>query len=299
MSSSATPASRPGHRTAKPRVGRSGASTARRRTRRWAAAGAVLGGMVSLIVFAPASWLATALAKASQGHVLLAETQGSVWSGSGVLVLAGGADSRDAARLPDRLEWQLRPRWDGLLLEARQPCCIRDTLSLALRPGLGRFTIALADASSPAATPAEAPWQARWPAALLAGLGTPWNTLQPAGSLRLASAGFAMEWAQGRWRQSGRLQLELLELSSRVANVAPLGSYRLTLAAEPGQEGVSSLQLQTLAGALQLSGQGSLSAGRARFNGVAQAAPEHQAGLDNLLNIIGRRDGSRSLISIG
>ena len=286
----------PGRRQGK-QAGSGGAPAGRRRTRRWAVAGAVLGGAVSLLAFAPASWLAGGLASASRGHVLLADTQGSIWSGSGVLVLTGGADSRDAARLPDRLEWRLRPSWDGFHIEARQPCCIRDTLNLALHPGLGRFTLVLADTSAAGAP--DAAWLARWPAGLLSGLGTPWNTLQPAGSLRLASQGFAVEWAQGRWRQRGSLQLELLDLSSRVSTVAPLGSYRLTLAAAPGQEGVSALQLQTLGGALQLSGQGSLSAGRARFSGEAQAAPDQQAGLDNLLNIIGRRHGSRSLISIG
>lgn len=286
-----TPGRQPGRRA----FGRGGAVPAQQRTRRWAVAGALLGGSAALLAFAPASWLAHGLASATRGHVLLAETQGSIWSGSGVLVLAGGADSRDAARLPDRLAWQLRPRWDGLIVEMRQPCCIPDALRLDLRPGLGRLTIALNDA----AAAADGALQGRWPAALLAGLGTPWNTLQPSGSLRLSSEGFALAWAEGRWRLAGRLQLELLDLGTRLAPIAPLGSYRLTLQTPPGQEGVPALQLQTLAGVLQLSGQGSLAAGRARFTGVAQAAPQQQAGLDNLLNIIGRRDGSRSLISIG
>jgi general secretion pathway protein N len=36
-----------------------------------------------------------------------------------------------------------------------------------------------------------------------------------------------------------------------------------------------------------------------RFRGDAHAAPGAEAALANLLNIIGRRDGARSVISIG
>jgi general secretion pathway protein N len=38
---------------------------------------------------------------------------------------------------------------------------------------------------------------------------------------------------------------------------------------------------------------------RLRFTGEASAAPEREAQLSNLLNIIGRRSGARSLISLG
>ena len=39
--------------------------------------------------------------------------------------------------------------------------------------------------------------------------------------------------------------------------------------------------------------------GRLRFSGEASASPEREAALANLLNIIGRRQGSRSVIQIG
>ena len=38
---------------------------------------------------------------------------------------------------------------------------------------------------------------------------------------------------------------------------------------------------------------------RLRFTGEASAAPEREAALSNLLNIIGRRNGARSIITIG
>jgi hypothetical protein len=50
---------------------------------------------------------------------------------------------------------------------------------------------------------------------------------------------------------------------------------------------------------LQLSGSGEWAAGRLRFRGQASAAPGFEAVLGNLLNIIGRRQGAVSLISIG
>jgi general secretion pathway protein N len=36
-----------------------------------------------------------------------------------------------------------------------------------------------------------------------------------------------------------------------------------------------------------------------QFNGEATSAAEHQSALSNLLNIIGRRDGARSVIKLG
>lgn len=267
------------------------AALAAPQARRWALLGALTGGLAALLAFAPASWMAHALADVSQGRLLLAETRGSIWSGSGVLVLTGGADSRDASRLPDRLEWTLGLQGLALQIQARQACCINGSLSLRIEPGLGRWRLDLLDNAGG--------WTARWPAAWMAGLGTPWNTLQLSGGVRMSSQGLQLEWAQGRWNQTGRLDLDFVNLASRVSPVAPLGSYRLTVAADPAAAGVSTLQMQTLDGALQITGQGTLSGGKARFNGSAQAAPGREAGLDNLLNIIGRREGGRSLISIG
>lgn len=257
---------------------------------RWSLGGALLGGLLALVMFAPASWLARAVDSASAGHLLITDARGSIWDGSGVLVLTGGADSRDASTLPGRLRWSMGTQGFGLLFKARQDCCINGEMQWLLRPGWGRFEAVLASSTD---------WLARWPAAWLAGLGTPWNTLQLGGSLRLSAREFRLEWVQGRWRQFGQLDLELLNLSSRVSTVEPLGSYRFSIIADPANTDVTQLKLITLDGALLLKGQGSLSGGRARFLGDASAAPGREAALNNLLNIIGRRQGARSVISIG
>ena len=269
-----------------------GGRAVRHRTpRRWSVAGALLGVLIALIVFAPASWLARALASATSEHLLIVDTRGSIWNGSGVLVLTGGAGSRDASALPGRLHWRMGMKGLGLQLAARQDCCINGDLLLGIKPGLGRLEVSV---------DTRADWLARLPAGLLSGLGTPWNTLQLGGSLRLSARELRLEWVQGRWRQFGELQLDLLNLSSRVSTVAPLGSYRFTVTADTANPGVSTLRLSTLEGALQLSGVGTLnSSGKSRFTGEAGAAPGREEALNNLLNIIGRRQGARSVLTIG
>ena len=259
--------------------------------RRWSIAGALIGLVGALILFAPASWLARSLASATGEHLLLVDTRGSIWNGSGVLVLTGGAGSRDASSLPGRLHWKMSLKGAGLQLAARQDCCINGELLLGIKPGLGRMQISI---------DSRADWLARLPASVLAGLGTPWNTLQLGGSLRLSAREFKLESVQGRWRQFGDLQFDLVNLSSRISTVAPLGSYCLDLAADPGNPGVSTLRLSTLEGALQLSGAGTVSpGGKSRFVGEAGAAPGREEALNNLLNIIGRRQGARSVLTIG
>ena len=257
--------------------------------RRWAIGGALAGALVAAIVYAPASWLAGALFQLSNERLLLADAQGSVWTGQAVLVLAGGPGSRDASALPGRLSWKLRPSWRGLKLRARQDCCLNGELKLELRPALSGFTLVL---------PARPDGLGRWPARWLDGLGTPFNTMQLGGTLQLATPGLTLQVVQGRARLSGSVDLTLQGISSRLSPLDQLGSYRLSVRGDEGGGGAQ-LSLQTLDGALRLAGDGQWTGARLRFRGQAEAAPGQEGALANLLNIIGRRKGALSVISIG
>ena len=249
----------------------------------WAAAGMVCGVALAVLLFAPARWLAAAVAGASQGQVLLADTRGTVWGGSAQLVLTGGAGSKDAVALPGRLRWELGPRWNGAAAAVLADCCMQRPVALRARARWGGVDLDVGDSVS------------RWPASLSTGLGTPWNTLQLEGELRLSTQGLSVEWIEGRPAVTGRAELVALRLASRLSTLRPMGSYRITL-----QGGTpATLRLETLDGSLQLSGSGEWVGSRLRFRGEATAAPDREAALANLLNIIGRRSGPRSLISIG
>jgi general secretion pathway protein N len=244
----------------------------------------------ALVAFAPAAWLARAVAIASGQRVLLADARGTVWSGSATAVLTGGPDSRDASALPGRLQWMLVWHGAGLELRARHACCLNGDVALQIRPGLGRFTLTLVPPSG---------WVGQWPTAVLGGLGTPWNTMQLGGAARLVSPGFKLESVQGRWIVDGRADMELVGVSSRLTTLDTLGSYRLSMSGDAANPGISQLSLSTQEGALQIVGNGTLGPAGLRFRGEARATPGEEPALSNLLNIIGRRDGARSVISIG
>lgn len=249
----------------------------------WAAAGALAGLLVALAVFAPASWLAAALQRASNSHVVLHDPRGTVWEGSAQLVLTAGPGSTDAAALPDRLAWSLRPRWDGLSLRLNAACCMSRPLEATVRWRPGRLHLHIGDSA------------AQWPASVLSGLGTPWNTLQFDGELHITSRALSVEWSAGRLAVDGQAELTAQNISSRLSTLRPMGSYRITL-----QGGAApTLRLHTLEGSLQLSGGGQWVGQRLQFQGEASAAADREAALSNLLNIIGRRSGPRSIITIG
>jgi len=99
----------------------------------WAWAGAFLGTLVSLLVNWPALWLAQTVQQVTHGQVQLQEAQGSVWQGSGKLVLTGGQGSRDAMALPGRISWQLGLQPQGLALpqvnlQLMAACCMTQPL---------------------------------------------------------------------------------------------------------------------------------------------------------------------------
>ncbi|HET9644319.1 MAG TPA: type II secretion system protein N [Burkholderiaceae bacterium] len=260
---------------------------------RWAILGAIVGTLVGLLAFAPATMLARAVADATGGRVLLTEARGTLWGGSAVLVLTGGPGSRDAASLPGRLSWNVGVRGTALELRLRQACCLNGEVALRLKPGFGRTDIVLPP------VPQAGGWAAQWPAAWLSGLGTPWNTLQLGGVLKFTTPGVTLESVQGRLRLNGDAELLLLGASSRLSTLDTLGSYRLQLRGDPSNKGPARITLSTIEGGLQLSGSGEWGGGRLHFRGQAQAAPGSEAALNNLLNIIGRRQGALSIISIG
>lgn len=198
-------------------------------------------------------------------------------------MLTGGAGSTDAVALPTRMDWRISLRWDGLLAQISSECCTNRPVAMRLRPRWGGMRWTVADSNT------------QWPASVLAGLGTPWNTLQFDGDLHLKTEELSVEWVQGRLGIAGRAELTAQRMSSRLSTLRPMGSYRITVlgGATP------TLQLDTLEGSLQLAGSGQWVDSRLHFSGVASVEPQRENALSNLLNIIGRRNGPRSIITIG
>ena len=288
----------------------------------WALSGAAAGTLVALVAFAPATWLSRQLAETTGGRLLLADAQGTVWRGHGVLVLTGGPDSRDASALPSRLHWHVGMQGLRPALWLKQACCIDGEWLLSAELGLGAWRVDLRPQSEAAAGPlasvpnalaasgdtstgaSSAAAEARpttighWPVAWLSGLGAPLNTLRLSGSMQLSAQGLSVASVQGRTVLGGQAELVLNQVASRISTLPVLGDYRVQIQGDPRSQ-AATLQLRTDQGALQLSGDGQWVASRLRFNGQAAAAPGAEAALNNLLNIIGRRQGALSLISIG
>ncbi|WP_455284732.1 type II secretion system protein N [Cupriavidus necator] len=229
------------------------------------------------VAMLPATWIAERVATQTRGRVLLADASGSLWHGSATLALSAGTGSQTATVLPGRLQWTL----------AFWP----------LLTGTARLVVSHSEAmTAPVAiTVTPGGWTAqsgaiRLPAALLEGIGAPFNTLRPDGLMRL-------DWStlQGRFSgngkngngMSGHMTLRIEQVSSAVSRLRPLGSYRAEI--DWAGAGGGKLQLSTIAGPLHLEGSGTLGR-QARFEGTAQAEPEAANQLASLLSLLGRRD---------
>ena len=254
---------------------------------RWAILGCVLGLLVATAMFAPAAWLGSVLTMVSQGRVVLNEPIGTVWNGSGQLVLSGGVGSRDATTLPGRIQWRLKPT-ATLNLQALidADCCTTQSVNVLVSPHLNGVTALVR------------PSQSNWPAALLNGLGAPFNTIDLQASLKLETKQLKIELLNKKLKLEGSAALDVLDASTRLSTLRPVGNYRLSF--QGSQDSAApSIKLETLSGSLLLSGNGQLTGNRWRFNGEASAAPGSEAALNNFLDILGRRVGPRSIITVG
>ncbi|BDU57358.1 general secretion pathway protein GspN [Limnohabitans sp. MORI2] len=266
---------------------------------RWAWTGAVIGLVLAFITQAPAHWLTHAIEQATGERVLLPDAQGTVWNGTAQWVLNEGplniAATPNTARpastttLPTRVTWQLGPRIDwtnfrvSLSATVASACCTPQPVRVDVSPVWRGLRMQMSDHTS------------NWPANWLVGLGAPWNTVQPEGQMQLHTT--QLQWTQQAGKETlyGQVELQMQQLSTRLSTLRPLGSYRVRV---QGGDTVA-LTLDTLEGSLLLQGTGQLINGRVQFNGEASAASDAEAALSNLLNILGQRQGAKSILKMG
>jgi general secretion pathway protein N len=230
---------------------------------------------VTLLVLAPAAWVAPYVAQATQGRARLIDADGSLWNGSAALALTPGADPDGATVLPGRLEWHTAfwPLLIGRLdVRVRQTEAMPDAITLEAGLRQGRLSAG----------------SARLPASLLTGLGAPFNTLDLQADVRV-------QWNDWRWfgqQGFGHLNVTVADATSRVSTVRPLGTYQAEIEAQGAR---MALTLSTQKGPLMLTGHGGFGAGGSSFTGRASAAPEARENLAGLLNLIGRQLGDGSV----
>lgn len=257
-------------------------------SRAWivAVAGGLAAALVTLAVLAPAQWAAQLLSRAADGRIELAEASGTIWNGSGTLVLASGEGRGDSSSsLPGPLSWHLSPL--ALLtgtveLTLRHPSALTAPLQISLYAD-GRLQLGAASL--------------RVPAELLAGLGAPWNTVRPGGIVSVRTDGLQIAGGHG----TGSVTVEWEYASSALSPVSPIGHYRLQTS---GQYPGTRLELQTISGPLELTGSGTIDeGGRVRFEGIARPLPAADAvtrtQLTGLISLLGRREGETAILNFG
>ena len=253
------------------------------------AAGVAIG---VLAIAPPTSLLDLWLTYATGGRVRLAQTEGTLWRGAARIVLVdparalGSAQASDPSpaplqglALPGVMRWTLSPRLLIGLLDARVtlaeggvPVHVVGSVATGVRVDAGRF---------------------EWIGLALSGLGSPWNTVRPVGSLRVQWEPMVIDSAGIR----GTLTLELADVTSAMSPVRPLGTWRLAVRAA-GES--AALRVETLSGPVHLEGDGQWNArGGLSLRLAAWPDSPMQTALTPLLNLIGPREGGRTIIRLG
>jgi general secretion pathway protein N len=223
---------------------------------------------------APASLIDSSLQQATEGKLRLADTRGTLWSGTGQIEMRDRTQRTAVAR---SIAWRVLPQYF-----LRGQLRVEVVLDQAAKQfpvtiSLSRIEIADADINLPAAA---------------LGLGEP--KLAPLGLtgdvlLHVARLALRRDAIEGsatlQWRGAG----------SAFTRVSPLGDYELRF---EGEGATVRATLRTLQGPLQLDGQGSwASGGKPAFLGTARIAPEQRQQLAPLMRMIAveRGDGSFEL----
>ncbi|HEX9626845.1 MAG TPA: type II secretion system protein N [Acidiferrobacterales bacterium] len=235
--------------------------------------------LVFLLAAVPAAWFAWGLARATQGVVSLSAPVGSIWSGSGALVVHRAPEP---PRQLGRVSWGVNPLWlvtGRLGLGAALEVAGGGEARGRVRLGVGSIVVRDLSAS--------------FAAQILPSLYSPAALLDPKGRVDVR----AEELLLDRANVSGRAEINWQGAATSLSSVQPLGDYRLIF---EGQGASAAVRLETLSGELDLNGAGQwqVQTGQLNFNGTA-AARSRAEELGTLLRLMGPdQGGGRHAFSI-
>jgi general secretion pathway protein N len=239
--------------------------------------------LFTVFVFAPAAWLSVYLQSETDGRFVLSDAEGSLWNGSAFIGIAVDNHSVLSSLLPGRFSWHVSPilLLGQIELILENPDALQQPLYLT-----GNFHEVQVN-----------PNDLILPAERLAGLGAPLNTVKPSGQMMLSWGVLSATFLDGNVDINGTMKLTLSDISSALSPIKPLGSYLMSF---DWRGHSAEMDLQTIHGPMLLSGKGSLTHGKLKFSGLAQAQKEQEENLANLLNLLGqaRPGANKNVISL-
>jgi len=228
--------------------------------------------LLTVLAFAPASWLDMALETQTDGRLALGDVQGSFWNGSAFIGVAASKTGDLTPLLPGRFVWHLSPilLLGQVELELENRAALQSTIHVS--GNLSQLQVS--------------PGAILLPSERLSGLGAPLNTVRPSGQITLGWDALDLERHGDTVDVAGTMKLTMQNIASALSPIKPLGSYLMTFVWH-GQR--ADIDLKTLQGPMMLSGTGALVQGRLQFSGQAQAEQGQEDKLANLLNLLGQR----------
>lgn len=239
--------------------------------------------LLTVLLFFPASWMASLVERQTGGRLTLGDPQGSLWRGSAFIGAAPNGRDPVTPLLPGRFNWRLSPA----VLLGKTDLTLENPLALSqpvrMVGGWRQWRVSTGAIMLPAER--------------LAGLGAPLNTIQPSGRMQLSWSPLKLMRTGNVLDLYGTVRLEMEDMASRLSPVRPLGAYLLVFDWQ-GQH--AQMTLKTMKGPMLLSGAGMLSNGRLQFSGKAEAEAGQEDRLANLLNLLGqrRREGNKNVIAL-
>jgi len=226
--------------------------------------------VITLLWQFPMSLITPQIEKRSACKIQLYQVQGTLWNGSssiGVSELNDAGTCKDPFAITERLYWTTRCQ--ALSLQCHTDISVSRTQQ-PIRINFGFRGIQIQNN------------QIQLPANLLESLGSPWNSLHPQGLLDIHWNDLSLSK-----NAAGTVNIKLVNLSSAISKVAPLGSYELKISLNQP----ISANLITLNGPLILNGQGQFINQALHFEGTASSTPEAKNSLTGLLSVIGIKNG--------
>ena len=247
--------------------GSSGASGALVAIARVAKFGSLVGVLTGVLYFAPAAWMSAGVERLSNHKLTLIQAKGTLWQGSGVLLIKGGGGSFEPSRFkaddqadqrslaitraipqsPDLyisspFHWQMGWFWGSSQKGSGTTLDYLNSVSLislsienncCLQSALVlHYRPSWSDISSLGFSFQIEDSNINLPAQWLTALGAPWNTVDPKGLMYLQTQN--ARFTSYPFSEKGKVfhgvaELTIKDLSSQLSTLAPLGTYRVTI----------------------------------------------------------------------